>query len=528
MARLPMNTTAAASTGVPAQSVSVRPVARDMILFAFCFALVSVPVLLTDTLPLRDLQNHLARMPILAADGAGAFYAEYYRVDWHPISALGIDLIMPRLLGMFGLAWTAKIFVLMLMAAISSGTIALNRLLFRDGGAWPFLSFLFLYNGILIWGFVGYLLGIGLSLWALFLWFLSPRWPAWPRIALFSLIGCLLLLAHLYSFCLYGLCVACAELRAHWLERRDFKPWTNRELWVAAAQFVLPVFLFLVLSPTSGTFAQTGLFSLTLKLHGLATLVQSYDFWVDLTVSLLICVAMAAAVARGVVVIAPKMIWGVAALCLAFVIMPDVIFHSGFANFRLPVAICFVVIAASSPAVARASPRWGVAAIVTALVLQNGFVAAKWAQFQPRYDDIAQLTAQVPGGKRLLVVVAQDDKLYGLNTPPIAYAPLLMTAQRQIFTNGMFIRPLDASTLFLTPKYRWLENDAAWFPEYYPDDRAIVNADPFNSAKSPFRPRFVEFFDYLLIYREAAFDVSLATMFRKVDSRENLSLYALH
>jgi hypothetical protein len=515
--------------GVSDQSASsVRSFARDIALFALCFALISIPVVLTGTLPLRDLQNHLARMPILAADGAGVFYAEYYRVDWHPISALGIDLIMPRLLGLFGLAWTAKIFVLFLMAAITSGTIALNRLLFRDGGVWPFLSFLFLYNGILIWGFVGYLLGIGLALWTLFLWFLSPRWPAWLRIPLFSLIGCLLLLAHLYSFCLYGLCVACAELRAHWIERHDLRPWANRQLWVAAAQFALPVFLFLILSPTSGNLSQIGVFSLTLKLHGLATLVQSYNFWVDLTVSLLLCIAMAAAVARGVVVIAAKMIWAVAALCVAFVVMPDVILHSGFANFRMPVSICFFVIAASRPAVSLGPPRWAVAAIITMLVLQSGFFAAKWAQFQPRYDEIARLAAQVPGGKRLLVVVARDDKLYELNVPPIAYAPLLMTAQRQVFVNGMFIRPLDASTVFLAPKYRWLETDGAWFPEYYPADRAIVNADPFNSAKSPFRPRDIEFFDYLLIYREAEFDVPLATMFRKVDAGANLSLYALH
>ena len=92
-------------------------------------------------------------------------------------------------------------------------------------------------------------------------------------------------------------------MRAHWLERRDFKPWANRQLWIAAAQFVLPVFLFLVLSPTSGTFAQIGVFSLTRKLHGLASVVQSYNFWVDLTLSLVLCLAMAAAVARRAIII---------------------------------------------------------------------------------------------------------------------------------------------------------------------------------------------------------------------------------
>ncbi len=507
--------------------MKARPIAWDIAFFAICFAIVSVPVIVTGTLPLRDLQNHLARMPIVAAGAGDAFYAEYYRVDWHPISALGIDLIMPGLVDLFGLAWTAKIFVLSLMAMTASGTIALNRLLFSGQGAWPFVSFLFLYNGILIWGFVGYLLGIGLCLWTLTLWFATPRWPVALRIVLFSLIGCLLLLAHLYSFCLYGLCVACAELRAHWLERRDFKPWANRQLWIAAAQFVLPVFLFLVLSPTSGTFAQIGVFSLTRKLHGLASVVQSYNFWVDLTLSLLLCLAMAAAVARRVVVIAPALTWAVAALCLAFVVMPDVIFHSGFANFRLPVAICFIVIAASSPAITPVPRRWMAPALVGALVLQSMFFTTKWAGFQGLYDTMARLTAQVPPGKRLLVVTSRDDRLYELNAPPLAYAPLLLTAQRDIFVNGMFVRPLDASTLFLAPQYRWLESDSSWFPEYYPDDLKEVNADPLNNAKSPFRRRDLDFFDYLLIYREVDFKVPLETMFRKIDADAGLTLYAL-
>jgi hypothetical protein len=136
------------------------------------------------------------------------------------------------------------------------------------------------------------------------------------------------------------------------------------------------------------------------------------------------------------------------------------------------------------------------------------------------------VTAQVPSGKRLLVVGAENS-LWESNAPPIGYAPLPVAVPRRIFVNGLFIQPRDSAPLFLAPRFRWFESDAAWFAEYYPDDLAIVNADPSGSAKSPFRPGYLEFFDYLLIHREEAFAMPLARMFRKVDAGADLTLYAL-
>ncbi|MDB5361058.1 MAG: Conserved rane protein of unknown function [Rhodospirillales bacterium] len=504
------------------------PPSAYILTFCCLFGLCCIPLWSTEILPLRDYQSHLARMAIIADGGRTPFFADFYHIDLGPIGALAMDLLMPPMVRLIGLDAAARLFVTLTFLLMTSGGMALNRALFRRTTAWSLAGFLLLYNGILIWGFINYLFALGLFLWVLAGWFQTERWPAWLRIPCFSVLCYALLISHLYALALYGVCVMGAEVScaaggpARWIF------WRRRRVWLALSQFALPCALFVLTSPTGGNIRSIGLFSVALKLHGLATLVHTGAYWADLSLSLaVVCLALWGW-RRGWLALSRRMVWSIAALAILFVVMPDVIFHAGFADFRLPLAIALIAIAATQPI--PGTPRrevWRLAALVGIAGLQVAVTTARWQAFDRQYAAMDGLLDLVPAGRRVLAVFAQEDKLYGLNEPPIAYEPELAGVRRHFFVNGAFVWPQDNSSLTLASPYAWLQADRAWFPEYYPGELAEIWRAPRTSPLSPFRAAVLADFDYLLIGPEGRFPTSVFAGMARVGNAGSFALYRI-
>src|SRR5579872_133355 len=162
---------------------------RFLLLFAGLFLLAAAPVLWCDTLPLFDYPNHLARMHILMEAPHRAALRTYYTIDWQPLPNLAMDVIVPALGRVMGLAAAGKVFVLITFLLITGGTAALHRVLLGRRSLWPLLAFLFLYNRILLWGFLNFLFGMGLSLVALAAWVALARAPRPLRLGVASLFA---------------------------------------------------------------------------------------------------------------------------------------------------------------------------------------------------------------------------------------------------------------------------------------------------------------------------------------------------
>ena len=426
-----------------------------------------------------------------------------------------------------------RLFVAVTFLVMASGVVALSLALSKRLTLWPFLGFLLLYNGILVWGFINYLFAVGLFLWVLAAWLATDdsrddsRRGALRLIA-FSLLCYGLLICHLYSCALYGVCVLSVEVaRADgWHER--LRIWRRRRFWLSLAQFVPALALFVLTSPTGGSLRSIGLFSADLKLHGLGTLVHSGSFALDLSLTVLICLAYLLALRRRWLVLDARLAWAVGALAVLFLVMPDVIFHAGFADFRLPLAIALIAVAATAP---RAEPMRGEAWLMFGLCLlmaaQAGYVVWRWSGFDREYAVLDGLLDRVPVGARVLAVFAQDDKLYRLNEPPIAYEPQLSVVRRHVFVNGAFVWPQDNSSLILAPAYSWLQPDRAWFTEYYPAELAAIARNPGGSSVSPFRPAVLASFDYLLIKSPAQFPAATIASFIPVAAADDFALLRL-
>src|SRR5271165_2176647 len=219
-------------------------------LFVILATLACLPVLLCETLPLIDYPNHLARMHILSELPSSARLQDYYAIAWQPLPNLAMDLTVPPLARLMPLAWAGKAFVVATLCLMSGGAAVLHRVLYGGWSAWPLLAFLLLYDHALLWGFLNYLFGIGVGLFALAAWIaLRPR--PWLRYALGAIFALVLFFSHLLAFGLYG--VMAMGYEAGIIFRERLRPARAMGVIIlAGAPFLPPAAIYLLLTPKSG------------------------------------------------------------------------------------------------------------------------------------------------------------------------------------------------------------------------------------------------------------------------------------
>lgn len=124
----------------------------------------SLPLLILPVPPLGQHFYNIVRIDILAHPQA---YSGNYIIRWDAVPDLAMDLTVPLLTKLMSTEQAAGLFVLAAFALLTSGCLMLGRAL---NGRWsrvPLLSFLLLYNWILIRGYDNNLFGLGLCFWAL-------------------------------------------------------------------------------------------------------------------------------------------------------------------------------------------------------------------------------------------------------------------------------------------------------------------------------------------------------------------------
>jgi hypothetical protein len=133
---------AAAQAGIltdsqPIPQHAARFSARQIaVLFITLAAIASVPILLYPWPPLSDYINHLARMHVIATIGSDRDLALFYQVDWQVIPNLMMDLIVPILQRVMNVYLAGQVYTIMTFVLILSGTLALNRQLYRHWSSW--------------------------------------------------------------------------------------------------------------------------------------------------------------------------------------------------------------------------------------------------------------------------------------------------------------------------------------------------------------------------------------------------------
>src|SRR5436853_3069803 len=213
-----------ASEPIPQSAVRFRA-GQIAILFIALAAIASIPILLYPWPPLSDYINHLARMHVIATVGSDRDLALFYQIEWQVIPNLMMDLIVPILQRVMNVYLAGQAYTIMTFVLILSGTLALNRQLYRYWSVLPLIAFQLLYNNVFLVGTMNYLFGIGLALWALTTWVALRERALALRLAVSTLFVLALFFCHLFAVGVYGLGLLAFELhRLLALRRREPLP----------------------------------------------------------------------------------------------------------------------------------------------------------------------------------------------------------------------------------------------------------------------------------------------------------------
>lgn len=214
------------------------------VLFPALLAAGLLPVLLAPVLPLIDLYNHVFRFDVLSRLGGDPLLAANYTAAWALLPNIGLDVIAAGLLTVVPATALPHIIVALICVTMFSGVVAFNRAL--TGQAAPLAGLLvlpLLYSWILNWGFVNFLLGLGLAFGAAAFW-LRLRDRPLLRLAVAMPAAVLIFLCHGVAFALYGVLIGSLEL-GHWLQQAQRQPVAlARNLAMCAVQAILPWILF--------------------------------------------------------------------------------------------------------------------------------------------------------------------------------------------------------------------------------------------------------------------------------------------
>ena len=373
---------AATGTGGGVASSAVR-------IWLACLGLLSiaaVPILINQHPPLVDYPWHVARVVALAQWRESPFVQEHFQLSSLLVPNLGLEITVLPLLKVLPLAAAMDVFLIACFTLILGGTVALHRVLHRSWSWWPLVAAVFLYNWILLYGFLGYVLGIGLFLCATAAWLALRDHPWWLRLLVGSAFSIALFFVHMITLGLYAVAVAGYELQRALVEPRRLEA-KLAELAVGAGQFVLPLILFMAASPTRVVVGGSWVYKLFEKFASpLATLTIGH-FGMDVATLAGLGIAAAIVLRYGRIRIAGEFGLALGLLVLAFLALPHAMNWVGLVDVRVPAALLFAFIAALRIEFRSLRAAWALAFVFAAIFIARvGISAVQWAQFDELSD----------------------------------------------------------------------------------------------------------------------------------------------
>jgi hypothetical protein len=482
---------------------------------AIVTTLFALPVFLTETLPLFDYYNHLARAHIILSTGTSEILNRFYEIRWRPVPNLALDLIIPMLARAMPLEWAGKCFVVLIMGLAMLGTTMLHRTLFKRPSIWPCVAALFLYSRVLLWGLLNALFAMSLCLIGFAIWLHErERRPA-LAIALGSVVSILLYFSHLLGFGAYGLLVVSYEMGDLVAGRRLLSTHAVKRLALVSIQFILPATLFLFSGAVSaGRLA----FNIGRKFDLFFTVFNNYDIILDGASFALLVALFAVGIWRAWIEIDARMKVPLAAILLVHFLLPTSILTAQAVDKRLPVLFAFVLVASTLPRLPHVAGRvWLAVAMACLLTGRLASVWTYWRASDETYRSYRETFDQLPIGARL--AVAYPDEMVNIfrDTPPLVNLPGLAVIRRDAFVPTLFAQ-VTQQPLQFTPAFR-ATADAATPSEIW---RALMNA---GTAQAQVIQQTLCSYDFVLFVHRADFIVPQNSQLIPVERKHHLQLF---
>jgi hypothetical protein len=403
----------------------------------------TIPIIVTGTPPIHDYPFHLAKIDVLSRHGSSAFLQAHYEVSLHLQPNLLGDLLGVLLAKLLPIDLAGRFLVAAILATQISGVCALHHSVWRRKSLWPLASILVAYNFILLFGFLNYLLGIGLALWALAV----GRWArncVPPVRLLVGVCGALAVyFAHLVAFGLYSVAVTAFALQAAWRHK-------EKSIFRQVAVDMAPLFLVLgifVFSSTAGAggfmFFPEGSSYLRSKLAWSLTPLLFGNLSVDLIHIGILIGAMALAGWMGSFRLHPEGTLVVLLLLATYLAAPVSAMSGTNLDKRIPVALAFFVVALTDLSPKGRTMGWswrlmvlvGVGAVMVAVRLL--IVGVHMQSTQQTLSDLRSALLRIPDGAVVFTATQGRNPSFGKRwvgwDPPIKHAVSFASLGRDVF-----------------------------------------------------------------------------------------------
>ncbi len=436
----------------PNRAVEAGPLVPDgrvrLALYAVISMAALLPLAIVDIPPLVDFPNHVARLHVIANIDTDPALAANYDVVWGVMPNLALEAMTRPFMALLPAEHLGRLLIALTFALLIGGTLWLHRLLHGGIGLWPAAAWLFLYNHLLLMGFLGYLFTLGAALVLFAAWIASEGGPVWRRLTLFPLALIALFFGHLFPLAIYGICVAAWEFRKGVpLLPRDWRRAVR--IWAIGAWQFLPVGL-LVLSTMPANGERSFFYGpIDAKVRALWSPVLTWYKPIDAALILFVLGVLIAGFATRKLVLARAMRLPLAILIILAAVMPFEMAgawgYIWYADVRLPTLIALLLVAGLRPR--AVSPKAALAVGCAAAVLftaRIADVAIDWRAVGQDYGEFRAALGRIEPGASLLPVQKQNVPRAGGETrfdEAYWHMPVLAVIDRSAFVPTLFTDP---------------------------------------------------------------------------------------
>ncbi|MFL6856747.1 MAG: hypothetical protein ACJ8EB_02435 [Allosphingosinicella sp.] len=399
-------------------------------------ALVTILPLLWPALPpLIDLPGHMVAYKSELDRGHSAYLQQWYSLHWAPIGNLGVNLLILPLGKWLGLELATKLVVLAMPPMLAGGLLWTAREVHGRVPPTALFAVPFAYSYPFVFGFLNFILSMALAFLAFALWLRLGRLGR-PRLraAMFVPISVVVWLAHTFGWGTLGLLAFVAE----WVRERE-RGRRRGEAALRAALRWLPLAppLLLMLVWRSGDVAgeTRGWLAVMPKVDYLLYALRDRWVWIDIPSMLVVLALVASPLVFRRMTCARTLAGAAACLFLFYLLLPQRIFGSSYADMRImPFVLATGLIALKPPT------AWTRKLALAGLIFVGARMASETASFalyaRSWGRELAALD-HVPRGARLVSFVGtpcRDE--WGMAR--LDHLPGLAVVRREAFSNDQW------------------------------------------------------------------------------------------
>lgn len=291
-----------------------------------------LPVAFLQTPPMIDVLGHMGRYELQTGLAHQPWLQMFYAFKWQVIGNLGADLLVQAAQPLLGVVGATRLAIMLVPLLAASGILLLSRQV--HGRVTPFavMALALIYSLPFTWGFLNFSLAMALALLAFTLWLRLGAGPL--RMVLFVPVGLLIWLCHTFGWAFLGILCTAESLVRH---RGEGRSWlavllaTLRDCCPLLAPLV-PMLMWRSGADGAGI---DGWFHLIEKAAWLVSIQRLGWEWTDKATAILIAFVIYIGF-RSPRFAASQTIGFAAALTFAaFLLLPQKIFGSVFADMRL-------------------------------------------------------------------------------------------------------------------------------------------------------------------------------------------------